>query len=55
MENIQERKEMLLKELEEINTQITDEVIKNATNEELIEFANIAEEIRKKIAIIENM
>ena len=55
MENIAEEKERLLKRLEEINEQITDDVIKNATNEELMEFVSLSEQIRAKIKMLNDM
>lgn len=47
------KKEELLKQLEEINKNITKEDLENATNEELLEYTKLTLEIKKKIIAIE--
>lgn len=55
-ENIKElmkTKEEILKQLDEINKNITQEDLKNATVEELAEYTKLTLEIQKKLAVIE--
>ena len=55
-ENIKElmkAKEEILKQLDEINKNITEEDLKNATVKELAEYTKLTLEIQKKLAVIE--
>ena len=50
---IQEKKEQLLKKLDMINGEIKSEDIKEASTEELMEYLKLNLEIQKKIEILE--
>lgn len=51
--NIQEEKEKLLRELQQINEQMNDEAIKSASNEELLEYLELVEKIKARLKMLE--
>lgn len=51
--NIQEKKEMIIKELEKINTALRPEDIKEASTEELVKYLELNLDIKRKLEIIE--
>ena len=51
--DIQKQKEEIIKELQNINGDITKEDLKEATTEELLKYAELNLEIRKKLEIIQ--
>ncbi len=51
--NIQEEKEKLLRELQQINEQMDDEAIKSASNEELLEYLELVEKIKARLKMLE--
>lgn len=51
--NIQEEKEKLLRELQQINEQMDDEAIKSASNEELLEYLKLVEKIKARLKMLE--
>ena len=53
MKELMKTKEEILKQLEEINKNITQEDLKNATVSELAEYTKLTLEIQKKLTIID--
>lgn len=53
MKELMKTKEEILKQLEEINKNITQEDLKNASVEELAEYTKLTLEIQKKLTIID--
>lgn len=55
MQDLIARKEELVRKLEEITNSITEEDLKNASNEELLTYTKLTLELRKKITAIETI
>ena len=55
MEELRKKKSEILKKLEAINEKITDEVLENATQEELEEYLELVDDIVPKLAKIEKI
>lgn len=55
MEELRKKKGEILKKLEAINEKITDEVLENATQEELEEYLELVDDIVPKLAKIEKI
>ena len=55
MQKLIEKKEELLRQLQEIQNNITKEDLEQATNEELLEYMKLSLEIKKAIIEIEAM
>ncbi len=51
--DIKEKKELLLKELEEINSSISPEDIKKLSKKELLEFTKVNLQIQKNLTILQ--
>ena len=51
--DIQKEKEEIIKELDNINESVTKEDLKNASMEELLKYAELNLEIRKKIEMLQ--
>lgn len=46
-------KEEIIEELKKINEQLTDDVIKNATKEEMEEYIRLSDEIKYKLEMLD--
>ena len=46
-------KEEIIEELKKINEQLTDDVIKNATKEEIEQYIRISDEIKAKLEMLD--
>lgn len=55
MSNLKEQKEEIMKKLEGVTSQVTDETIKNASTEELQEYLRLMTEITLKLIAIDNI
>lgn len=51
--DIQKEKEDIIRELQEINSEITKEDIQNASTEQLLKYAELNLEIKRKLEIIQ--
>lgn len=55
MEELRKKKGEILKKLKDINDKITDEMLQNATQEELEEYLELVDDIVPKLAKIEKI
>lgn len=55
MEDLRKQRDQVLKGLQEINEKVTEDVIENATKEELEEYLQLVDEILSKLEIIDNV
>lgn len=55
MSDLNERKEEIMKKLEAITSEVTDDVIKQASEKELKEYLRLMTEITLKLIAIENL
>ena len=53
MSDLREQKEQIIKRLKEVNEQLTDEVIENATKEEMEEYIELIDEITARLEMID--
>lgn len=53
MSNLKEQKEKIIERLKEVNAQITDEVIENATKEEMEEYIELIDSIVAKLTTLD--
>lgn len=53
--DIQNEKEQIIKELQNINSNVTKEDLQNASMEDLLKYAELNLEIRKKLEILQEM
>lgn len=54
MKDLKEQKEEIMKRLEEVTSQVTDETIKNASAEDLKEYLRLMTEITLKLIALDN-
>lgn len=54
MKDLKEQKEEIMKRLEEVTSQVTDETIKNASAEDLKEYLKLMTEITLKLIALDN-
>lgn len=54
MKDLKEQKEEIMKRLEEVASQVTDETIKNASAEDLKEYLRLMTEITLKLIALDN-
>ena len=55
IEELKKEKEMLLKELDDLNNSITQEDIESASIEDSLKFTKLVLEIRRKLAILDKV
>ena len=53
MSDLREQKEQIIKRLKEVNEQLTDKVIENATKEEMEEYIELIDEITARLEMID--
>ena len=53
MSEIQEKKEQIIKRLKEVNEQLTDDVIENATEEEMQEYIELIDSITARLETLD--
>ena len=53
MNELQEKKEQIIKKLKEVNEQLTDEVIENATKEEMEEYIELIDSITSRLETLD--
>lgn len=53
MNELQEKKEQIIKKLKEVNEQLTDEVIENATKEEMEEYIELIDSITARLETLD--
>ena len=53
MNELQEKKEQIIKKLKEVNEQLTDEVIENATKEEMEEYIELIDSIKARLETLD--
>ena len=55
MSDLREQKEQIIKRLKEVNEQLTDEVIENATKEEMEEYIELIDSITARLETIDTL
>lgn len=53
MSELQEKKNQIVKKLEELNEQLTDDVIENATKEEMEQYIELVDSITSKLEMLD--
>ncbi len=55
MSDLREQKEQIVKRLKEVNDQLTDEVIENATKEEMEQYIELIDSITARLETIDTL